>query len=478
MKTKFKYLIFTAILLMISSIVVIELSGLKMHKFRPLEGFSTEYMRPEFSLKNWMNGRFQDSMMIYKDNNLFLREPLIRLYNEYNFSFFKTTKAPETVIGKNNECLQIDYIREYTGEYFIGEDLIRERCLRLKYLQDTLNKLGKELILVFTPGKASFMPENIPDHFTKKMNEETNYGCFTKICKEMNINYLDLQNYFSCIKDTVSWPLYPTYGIHWSDYGMTLALDTFINYTTNLTGKNIPKPKIKKIETSNIPRGQDDDMAKVLNLLFDRHNQTLAYPQFEFSDTSKKEINALFIGDSFLFHWFKYDLGSFLFKKYNFWYYNVMVYPEYYNSKLMNYSLNIKDEILSRDVIVLECTERFLYTAFWNFEEISYKIFNDDYEPDALMYHSNDITKDHERWLLVWDEAQKTGKTMQQCLYENANKLAIKLKPGTVEFYEHTIRNSPDWLNSIKKQAQEQGVPLDEMINRNAVWMAEQEKNK
>lgn len=473
MKTKIKYLIFATILLMISSIVVIELSGFKIHKFRPLEGFSTEYKRPEFSLKNWMNGMYQDSMMIYKDNNLFLREPLIRLYNEYNFRFFKTTKAPETIIGKNNECFQVDYIREYNGEYFVGEEIIYERCKRLKYLRDTLNKAGIELMIVFAPGKASFMPENIPDHFKRQMNEKTNYKCFVQTCTDLNIPFLDLQQYYKSIKDTVSWPLYPTYGIHWSDYGMTLALDTFINFTTNLTGKHIPKPKIKSIETSNIPRGQDDDMAKILNLLFKRHEQTLAYPQFEFTDTTKPELDVLFIGDSFLFHWFKFDLGNHLYEKFNFWYYNNAVYPDTYVKETYNYQLNIREQILSRDVIVLECTERFLYTAFWNFEEVVYKLFNPEYETDAFMFHVNNITKDHRIWLNIYDDAINSGKTVKECLYESANKLAIELKPGTVEFYEHSIRNSPDWLDQIKIQAQEKGVPLDQMIHENAVWMVE-----
>jgi hypothetical protein len=478
MKINYKHIIFGFILCVISFTAIIEITGLQLFKFRPLGGFSKEYTRPEFKIENWLSGTFQDSMSLFKDNNTLLRTPLIRFYNEYNFRLFKTTRAPEVVIGKNNECFQIDYIREYTGEYFVGEDLIFERCKRLKYLQDTLNKIGIDLIVVFAPGKASYMPENIPDHMKRKIYPENNYRCFIKTCDKLDINVLDLQKHFNSIKDTVSWPLYPTYGIHWSDYGMYLALDTFINSVEKLTKKNIPDLIVSEIETTTIPRDQDNDIARTLNLMFEPKEKTLAYPKFQFSDTTKPEINALFIGDSFLFHWFKYDLGTYLFKKYNFWYYNVMVYPEYEKQKLMNYSLDIGADIKSRDIIVLECTERFLYTAFWNFEEVVYNIFNPEYKPDAMIYHLNDITKDHKRFINAYDAAVNSGQTLKEVIYSVADSLAVKLKPGTVEFYEYSIRQSPEWLEGIKLQAQQQGVPLEEMIHRNAVYMVELENSK
>lgn len=476
MKVNYKHIIFAIILFAISFTVIFENIGIKIFSFKPLGGYIKEYKEPKFDISNWMNGLYQDSMTSFKDNNTLLRVPLIRFYNEFNFQLFKITKAPEVVIGKDNQCFQIDYIREYTGEYFIGEDLINERCRRIKYLQDTLSSIGIDLMVIFTPGKATYMPENIPDHYKRKMYPDNNYRCFTRTCKNMGINMLDLQSMFSEMKDTVSWPLFPTHGIHWSDYGMYLALDTFVNYAANLTGKKIPKLRVKELQKTNIPRDQDNDIAQTLNLMFQLDETTLAYPIFEFSDTVNPELNVLFVGDSFLFHWFKYDLGKYLYKHYNFWYYNVMVYPEFYDSNLMNYSLDLKNEITSRDLIVLECTERFLYTAFWNFEENIYKVFNPQYNQDAMIFHLNDITKDHKKWLEVHQESVNSGKLVNEVLYSIAEKLALTLKPGTVEFYEFSIRNSPDWLEKVKLQAQQQSISLDEAIHRNAIWMVEQEK--
>jgi hypothetical protein len=457
--------------------LIIETSGFVLN-FKPLSGFTKKYEKPVFTFKNWFCAYYQDSLTVYENNNTIIRSPLIRIYNEYIFRAYKKTKSSDVVIGKNNQCFQIDYIREYTGEYFVGEDLINQRCQRIKYIQDTLNKLGIKLIVVFAPGKASYMPENIPDHLKKTIYPENNYRCFVKTCNNMGIEMLDLQNYFNSIKDTVSWPLYPTYGIHWSDYGMYLALDTFVNRIQVLTGKNVPNITISGIEKSNIPRGQDYDMGEVLNLYSNLSETTLAYPKFTNADTCKPELKTLFVGDSFLFHWFKYGAAEYLYKSYRFWYYNVMVYPDFYKKELYNYQTDMAEEITSSNLVVLECTERFLYTAFWNFEEIAYKMFKDNYETDALLYHQNDIFKDHAQFIKVFDDAVKNGLLFRDALNKEAAKRAELLKPGTIEFYEYNIRRDPKWLDKVTKQANEQGIPVDEAIRGNAQWMLDQEKSK
>jgi len=40
--------------------------------------------------------------------------------------------------------------------------------------------------------------------------------------------------------------------------------------------------------------------------------------------------------------------------------------------------------------------------------------------------------------------------------------------------YIETIKNTPDWLEKVKKKAVEKNIPLDSMIKLDAIWMADQ----
>ena len=40
------------------------------------------------------------------------------------------------------------------------------------------------------------------------------------------------------------------------------------------------------------------------------------------------------------------------------------------------------------------------------------------------------------------------------------------------------IRNTPDWINYVKKQAQNEGISLEEALRKNAVYMMIQEEKK
>ncbi|HOY37912.1 MAG: hypothetical protein KBB11_05915 [Bacteroidales bacterium] len=473
MKRGYKDILWFVLLLILSSSLIIDGSGLFKFNFKVLEGFTSKHSLPAFSAKTWIDESFQDSLSTYIDNNFKLRPPMLRAYNEYKYRVFRKTNAAEVVLGKNNQCLQTGYILEHTGDYFVGNNLIEERCKRIKYLQDTFQQIGITMFVVFAPGKASFMPENIPDRYLRSKYDENNYTCFVKNCDKYNIRTLDLQQYFDEIKDTVSYPLFPTNGIHWSEYGMYLALDTFLNYTAKISSKKIPELTISGLKKTNKPQGEDYDVGKIMNLMLPLPEKTLAYPQFSKSDTTRPELDILIVGDSFMFHWLKYKLGEYLFRHYNLWYYNVMVYPEFYQKELYNYSVNIKEELLKRDVIVLECTETFMHTAFWNFEDMAFKLFNPDYTPDAVFYYQNDITKDRKQFISIFEKAKKSKRRLNDVLYEEAVYRAKTMPLGSVEYYVYSIKNSEQWLDLMKKQAREQGKHLDEIIMANAKWMTE-----
>ena len=448
-------------------------------KTKALNGFSETSNKPDFSVKSWFYGDYQENLTSYLNINNKLRPPFVRINNQIDFSLFNKTNAVGVVLGKNNQCFQADYIYEYNGEFFVGEKLLDERLYRLHIIQDSLKNHGVEFLVILAPGKEAYMPENIPDSMRTNPDVQTNYKYLAEQMAVLGIQHIDLNKHFSEMKDTVSWPLFPTYGIHWSEYGAYLAQDTFLTTIRNLTGKFVPELDAKSLEISNIPRLQDDDLGKLMNLAVKLPETNLAYPQFDFSDTLRDpELDILFIGDSFLFHWLQNPLPEYLYRHFNFWYYNVMVYPQFYEEEVYNYDFDFLEQTLSRDIIVLECTDRFLYTAFWKFEELLYSHFTPEYSPDMEFYHINDITKDHNQFIEVVHGAWQRGISIEDAIWEEAKRRANETPTlGSLEFYIKSIKDNPDWLSEIEEQAQAQGVDVEEMIRRNAQWMLDNKKD-
>jgi hypothetical protein len=56
---------------------------------------------------------------------------------------------------------------------------------RLKYVQDTLASLDKNLILVFAAGKGSFYPEYFPEKY-KTEKGVTNYETHLELAQQQN----------------------------------------------------------------------------------------------------------------------------------------------------------------------------------------------------------------------------------------------------------------------------------------------------
>jgi hypothetical protein len=62
------------------------------------------------------------------------------------------------------------------------------------------------------------------------------------------------------------------------------------------------------------------------------------------------------------------------------------------------------------------------------------------------------------------------------CTSNNAD--APKTREERIAATQEAIKNSPEWLETVKKKAEERHLPLDSMILRDAIWMADEEDGK
>ena len=370
-KISFKEILLVFILLILIFPAFQQATGLIRVEW--LKGSIDAVESDSLTLKSWLSGDYQDQNEKYQNDNFGFRNAFIRLNNEISFDFFKKALANGVIIGKENYLFEENYIKAYYGTDFIGKDSIEHRMKRLKFVQDTLSKLNKDLVLIFAAGKGTYYSEFFPDEFVTKKGI-TNYEYHLKWAKSLHINYIDFNSYFLKNKKTTKYPLYPQYGIHWSKYGMCLAADSIIHFIEKKRSIDMNTIYWDQVDMEN-PKEEDYDIADGMNLIFKLGSFKMGYPQLKFENSPQKiKPNLLVISDSY--YWGMYNFGlSQVFDKSHFWYYNKEIYPETFSKPLAPLDVDLKKEINDHDVILLMSTQATLPDLGWGFIERMYQLY-------------------------------------------------------------------------------------------------------
>ncbi len=370
-----KRYLFTAILL---GFVVIALQQQLKFKFEyPLAGAVTLSEKPEFSFKTWFDDSFQTQYQKYVNEHFGFRNSFVRLNNQLAFTFFNKAKANGVIIGKENYLYEENYIKAYYGLDSISNDSIAERLAKFKFVQDTLKKLNIDLLLIYAPGKASYLPEFIPKNKKPKQKHQTNYARFVAQSKISGIRFIDFHDYFEKQKATILYPLYPKFGIHWSAYASTLVIDSLIHYIEKLKGVDLNNMTYNGIIYSDSVSDADYDMGNGINVLFKMQSNKLAYANVSYENNpDKPKPDILAISDSYWWSIYNMDLLANVFGKSDFWFYNKQVFPEKSGKPTFTKQLHLKSELENHSIIILMATDATLPQLGWGFVEQAYAIYN------------------------------------------------------------------------------------------------------
>ncbi len=478
----------TGKILVILMLAMLVLPGIQKEypfvKVRKLDGSFVLAEKPEFTWKSWYSGEFQSKFNNYIEDHIGFRDFLVRLTNQIDFSFYRVPHAEGVVIGKEDQFFEYDYIREYFGGDFIGEEIIDKKIRELKFLQEYLKKEKNiDLILVFEPGKASIYPEYIPNWYFKQGKSTTNSEVYLQKADQYEIKYIDFEKYFQQLKNNTEYPIYPQYGIHWSIYGMSFAADSLIRYIENLRQIDMPDVYIDSLKIEQHAKRPDYDVANTMNLLWHLpEKQKLAYPVFRFEDNPQKERPmVLTVADSYYWNIFNTRIPKHLFKNEAFWYFNALVYPDTYIKKTRTSDLNLKEEIEKQDVIFLMVTKRFLYKFDWTFLNKAYNQYAPKSKYDQLYTLIDNICNDSKWFDIVIEKAKLKNMSLGDKLKEDANyvfrindKEDFMILKGS-EYYTEKIKGTPEWFKSIKKKAERKDISVDELILLEADYLFKKE---
>jgi hypothetical protein len=404
-----------------------------------LKGAIVKAPKPDLSIRAWFDAEYQEKMETYLNESFGLRDYFVRINNQIAFTFFRKAKANGVIIGKQNYLFEENYIKAYYGDDFVGADSILHQVQRFKYVQDTLQKLNKQLVMILAAGKGSFYPEYFPERY-KTTKKRTNYEYYAKYALENGVNCIDFNRYFLENKNISLYPLYPKHGIHWSYYGACLVADSLIRYLEEKVGYHFADVSLNEIKWKK-ETDVDYDIADGMNLIFKLRRPEMAYPQISFTrDTNLTGPSVLVISDSF--YWILYNMGlSEAFSKDHFWFYNKEIYPESFTSPADTRNTSLRSEIVRHDVIVILATEATLPSFGWGFIEDAFEVF-------------------------AHNKPEPTAET-EDAFHKQVTDMI------------NYIKTDEKWYSSIKKKAAENGIPVDSMLVLDATWQIRQEaKNK
>ena len=345
------------------------------HK-RKLRGYATIAEIPEFSAKEWFDGKYQPKAQKALNDRFGFRRGFVMVNNQVSFSLYNKVFAGGVILGKENHFYEKNYIKGYYGVDFQGDSLWKEKARKLKVIQDSLAVMGTQLLVTHAAGKGSFYPEYFPDNYRFEQGP-TNGKTMGRELDAAGVNFLDFNTWFVEMKDTSRYCLYPRTGIHWSVYGMALAADSLIKRAEDLTGMDIAPFEIGDVTVTKKYRSSDRDIEDGLNLIFRVNRDELAYPQISYPEAAHDSVKAIIISDSF--YWGLHNMGvsNRAFSEGEFWYYYKRIYASHLDEVVPLEEVDKLAKFEEADIIILLTTEATHSLFPWGFADEAYTLLTE-----------------------------------------------------------------------------------------------------
>lgn len=368
--SKLKHIVFMFFILLLFMPMIQQLFG--VIKENKLEQVENSAPFPTIAIEMILESSFQKEFESALNINIGFRKTFVRIHNQLNYSVYNVSKAGGVVIGKNGFVFIDSYINAYSGKDFRGKESIELQIQKALVVQSELKKRNIELVFAFAPGKGSFYPEYIPDDYLKNINHDsTNYSCFVKAINKTNLNFIDIKKYFLSIKDTAKNLLFPIPGVHWTEYGSVLAIDTISNYFSTVLNIKTPGINISGFKKKDLIKYGDYDAANLMNIFTTIPHEELPYIDVNYikqSEGSRPKL--LCIADSYFSTIEHVNIPDSLFSDCTYWLY------ERREPQDKKGALEFQKEIENKNVVLLLGTDATLASFPYRFIDEAYEVYS------------------------------------------------------------------------------------------------------
>jgi hypothetical protein len=358
--------------------------GLRLVRDSQLSGVEVEEKLPQLTLRSLWEGAWQKDLEKWLAKKLFLRSVLVRIDNQINYSLFDeiSSKAGDEklILGVDKWLFVKDYIDHFNKWGAVPLPVLEGKVQSIRKLQTILENHGIPFLFVITPSKASIYPEYIDRKYlvANSQEKESNYEKLVPLFNRYRIKYLDGHRLFVELKKKSPYLLYPQSGIHWNYYSAYLVTVELISTLTKMLNKKLVTLRSEDIEVSTTPRGADNDLALLSNILFTKslYGQ-YPYPKIAPSPNQKTAFRpkVLFVGASYLNNVLDYMDKYEIYRERVFYYYHKTkrFFPEKPETPVDKDMKSLRNEILAQDVIVVETNESAIWEIGFGFVEDALK---------------------------------------------------------------------------------------------------------
>jgi len=400
-----------------------------LFKFKKLYGAIEEQHKPQLTAQHWIDHSFQDGTEAYLQQHYGFREPLTRLYNQYIWDCYGMTFAKErnwVFVSDDGWYYESGYVQEYyegnswkyASDSLQMASILGREALMLSQTQQILDSMGIHLFVLLEPGKELIYPEHIPAntlyHHEKVFSA---HEFLHQRFEDLGIYYIDAGQWFLQMKDTVDFPLFPQSGTHWSNLAAMHVADSLIRYMEHWGNVNIQNFTIgEKYAKTKEP---DNDLEEWLNLMRPLKGEPNYYAKTRLvDDPTAVKPRLITIGDSFYWNILNHTPFKKIFGGTPYWYYFSSTYYDGPNGNVAN--IDLLEKVTEADFIMLA------------------------YSTPQQYELSNGFAQ---RFLMEW-------------CYDNEEIEPLKQK------MKERIRNDKAWMAGIEKKAENEGLSVDSILNK------------
>jgi hypothetical protein len=233
-----------------------------------LHGFTDKTPFLQFG---WFERRFQTSFSGVVDERLPLRNWMIQVNNQLDYSLLKTSRMYRgtIVISKDGVLNLRNPVAQSLGHTpDMPDTTMREVAQRLKRLHDLLAQRGIPLVILGTPTKVSFARDSVPAAFREyRPGAPRNYERLTAALRDAGVPFTDGRAEMRRSGLQSQAPLFPKGGSHWTQLGVYAA-------TRHALAGLFPEARPQELRlvlddvvVTRKAAGTDADLLMLLNLL-------------------------------------------------------------------------------------------------------------------------------------------------------------------------------------------------------------------
>ena len=451
---------------------------------QPLKGVFEPTPKPELSFDNYKSNTYQKQIEKYASEHFGLREPIIKLYNQYVWSAYNKTYCHFIVPGKQGYLYYALAVKEHYGTELLHHYKSNEAAMKdvdtelrmMNKLRHVLKDYGIEFLAFIAPDKPEVYPEYLPrrdaDTTTVHIDEY-----FSHRMTETGFPFINMTDWFVQMRDTASFPLFPRTDSHWR-YASIYGFDSLFRFINALDGEaKFPTLHIGPPIVYESDKLEGDE--ETLNLIFRIHGDKTQYKSniTVEPDSTHRKPKVLFVGDSFIYSMNDFMPVRAIMEDREIWFYNNTAYEGFDNKTESVKDIDRLSHILNADYVVF-------YSAGHQWWEATYGFAKDALlqlcVSDSLFEASVNEQADKFRHLEGYDnltEEELRGQ-MEWMLRNNP-----ELIPGLEGEDMPTIRNTErielakftnrikadkDWLTTIQMYASKQAISFDEALHEEA----------